>query len=395
MILWIFALCLMAVLALIGYYQGAIRVAFSLVGLLLATLLAMPLSFLGRVLLPIFGINHPVWLAFTAPLLGYLLILVIFKSLGLVVHQKVDTYYKYKDSDTRRMLFERVNQRLGICLGLANAVVYFLLLSVVAYVVGYFTIQVASSPKDSMMLKLFNTVGEALQATKMDKAVAVFVPAKPFYYDAVDIIGDVFHAPLLQSRLATYPPFLALADKQEFKELGSQKFVEFCQTGPSFGELKEHERVKPLLSDVEIYTNIVGLVNGDLQDLKTYVETGKSPKFDDEKILGRWSYNHQSSVVLAKKAKPNMSTAESRYIRGILTLKSNATFTASVDSKAVLKLPTKPNSVQTLQGSWKNVSSDHYTLVMSEEGKTVEIPAKIEGGKLVVTKDAFKLVFEK
>ena len=30
MILWIFAVCLMAVLGLIGYYQGAIRVAFSL-----------------------------------------------------------------------------------------------------------------------------------------------------------------------------------------------------------------------------------------------------------------------------------------------------------------------------------------------------------------------------
>ena len=44
MILWIFAFGLMAVLGLIGYYQGAIRVAFSLIGLIVAAFLAMPLA---------------------------------------------------------------------------------------------------------------------------------------------------------------------------------------------------------------------------------------------------------------------------------------------------------------------------------------------------------------
>jgi len=41
MILWIFAIGLMAVLGLLGYYQGAIRVAFSFVGLLAAALAAV------------------------------------------------------------------------------------------------------------------------------------------------------------------------------------------------------------------------------------------------------------------------------------------------------------------------------------------------------------------
>src|SRR5947209_17719052 len=145
MILWMFALCRMAVSALIGYYQGAVRVGFSLIGLLVAALLAMPLSGLMKPILGIFGMTHPILLSFVAPAVAYLLVLTIFKIGAVAAHKKIDAYYKYKGSDTKRSLFERVNSKLGICLGLANATVYVFLLAVVAYVFGYFTIQVAAS----------------------------------------------------------------------------------------------------------------------------------------------------------------------------------------------------------------------------------------------------------
>src|SRR5438105_2659110 len=124
MILWIFALCLMAVSGLIGYYQGAVRVAFSLVGLLMAALLAMPLAGLIKPILPMVGLSHPVLLSFLGPILAYLLILIGFKCAAVAVHKKVEAYYKYKASDTQRSLFARLNQHLGICVGLANATVY-------------------------------------------------------------------------------------------------------------------------------------------------------------------------------------------------------------------------------------------------------------------------------
>ena len=60
MILWIFVICLFAVLGVIGYYQGAIRVAFSFVGILTAAALAFPLSGIVNSLLPAFGLSHPV-----------------------------------------------------------------------------------------------------------------------------------------------------------------------------------------------------------------------------------------------------------------------------------------------------------------------------------------------
>ena len=236
----------MAVLALIGYYQGAVRVGFSLVGLLVAALLAMPLSGLMKPILGIFGLSHPVLLSFAAPALAYLLVLIIFKSAAVVVHRKIDAYYKYKGSDTQRSLFERVNQRLGICLGLANATVYVFLLATVAYVFGYFTIQVAASDKDSAGLKIANRVCQDLESTGMSKAIAPFVPATMSYYDGADIIGHIYHNPLAsQGRLSSYPAFLGLAEKTEFRSLGDDvKFQQFWLEGHSLGELLVARTVK-------------------------------------------------------------------------------------------------------------------------------------------------------
>ena len=59
MMFWLLALVLLASLAGIGYRQGAIRMAFSSVGILLGALLAGPLGKLLKPLLVGFGVKNP------------------------------------------------------------------------------------------------------------------------------------------------------------------------------------------------------------------------------------------------------------------------------------------------------------------------------------------------
>ena len=61
------------------------------------------------------------------------------------MHQKVDVHYKYKGGDLRLMLWERLNRRLGLCLGLVNGTLYLILIAFVIYAVSYWTVQVAMS----------------------------------------------------------------------------------------------------------------------------------------------------------------------------------------------------------------------------------------------------------
>ncbi len=386
----------MATIGLIGYYQGAIRVGFSLAGLLLAAWLCVRLSGMVRPLLPVVGVVHPVLIAFIAPAIVYALIVVIFKSAAVAVHNRVDTHYKYNASDTERRLWLRLNERLGVCLGLANGAVYFLLVATVAYVLGYSTVQVSTSEKDSAALKVLNRITQEMQSARLDKAVAPFAPASELYYDAADILGDIYHNPLLQSRLSSYPVFLTLAEKPQFKDIGNDvAFQEFWQRGPTVSELIQHPKAQPLIKDAGLYTNIVAMLGRDLQDLKGYLETGKSAKYDDEKILGRWDYDFQESWARVKKSKPNMGSAELRWAKRTLSGFANASLTAMIDNQATLKLPSTNNAAAVLKGSWKAAGDGQYSLDLNDRGKPVTLQVAVEASKLVLPKDGFSLVFEK
>src|SRR6266850_1129790 len=107
MTIWLLAIVLLASLAGVGYRQGAIRVAVSLVGIIIAALLAAPLAGLVTPALKAVGIVNPVLLWVLGPFIVFLVLLTAFKIGGLALHKKVDVYYKYKAGDLRMALFNR------------------------------------------------------------------------------------------------------------------------------------------------------------------------------------------------------------------------------------------------------------------------------------------------
>src|SRR5437763_2295482 len=159
MMIWLLALVLLASLAGLGFRQGAIRVAFSLVGILLGALLAGPLGRLLKPALMAVGVKNPMLLWLLAPFLVFMAISIIFKIAALTVHQKVDVHYKYHAGDLRLALWERLNRRLGLCLGLLNGTVYFILICFAVYSLSYWTAQMATAESDPKWLKLLDRMG--------------------------------------------------------------------------------------------------------------------------------------------------------------------------------------------------------------------------------------------
>ena len=394
MILWIVALLLLGLVGMVGYYQGAVRAAMSFLGLIVGAALAVPLGNAIGPILKLVGVKHPVLIALIAPLVVFVVILSAFKIGGLTLHRKLDGYYKYQGSDTKRLLFERMNQRVGIAVGVLNAAVYVLLLAGLFYVLGYFTVQMAPKANDPFLMKLVSRVAQDVQSTSLHKALGPFIMAKERYFDAVDAMGTIFHNPVVQNRLATYPPFLPISDRQEFKDLGKDvKFQEFWLKGPGYEEFKDHPKIGPLIQNVDLYTNVTATLNGDYKDLNTWLQTGKSEKFGDEKIIGRWEVDLGASMAHARKSKPNITTVELRWLRRSLLGLSNATFVAFLDNKARLRLP-MTNGVQNLQGTWQG-GGNNYTLSFTDGKRKVEFPATVEGNRLALSKDNLTLLFDK
>lgn len=393
MILWLIALAVLACVAIVGFYQGALRAAFSFVGLLLAAALASPIGSLLESMVPILGIRNPVVIAFVAPTVAFLLVLILFKVGAAAVHKKVEAWYKYKGSDTQRLLWERMNARVGIGIGLANGTIYVLLICTLLYSIGYLTVQVGTGERDSWMVRLVNRLNDDLKTTRMDKAVAGFMPKSELYYDGADVVADIFHTPLLQNRLVNYPPFLLVGEKSEFKPLQDPAFQGQWIKGMTFGEFMNHEKVKPLIENHDVVTNVLGMLSGDLKDLKVYLTTGKSPKYDDEKILGRWEFNFKASMNAARRKKPNMGSAEVTRMRALLgTVFQNSTLTATIDKRAILKLPSAPGGKGEATGTW-NSNDGKYQITLRESGQKQDMEVQVDGRNLIFTKDGYVLVF--
>jgi hypothetical protein len=406
MLIWMLALVLFGALGYIGFALGVIRVAFTFIGLLVASLLAWPLGHLMSPVLGMVGLKNPVLVWLLGPFVVFIIILIVFKVCGMVVHKKVDVYYKYKAGELRMGLWNRLSARLGICVGLANAAVYLILISTVIYVLSYATTQMVSGDNGTWLLKTFNTAGGSVESSGMAKVAAAIDPIPEDYYRAVDIIGLIYHNDLLESRLSRYPAFLALGEQAEFQEIGKDKaFTELRQRQAPMAEILDYPKAQNIMNNPDKLKEIWGIVEPNLTDLQTFLTKGKSAKYDEEGILGRWTFNLAAAVGMFKQGKPNVAPPEMMRVRHSMSLIfAKTTFVAAADKQAFLKSvgklrpPAKPNllptavDMQNFHGQWSG-DSGKYEISLTDKKHKLE--AVVEGDKLKITGDPFPMVFDR
>ena len=395
MSIWLIALVLLGLVALTGFFQGGIRTGISLIGLFIAAGLAMPLSPLIKPILPVFGYKHPVTLQIIPPLVIFVLIMIIVTVIAQAVHQKVSIYYKYKTDDKTCLKWERLNQRLGFSLGFVNGLVYFVLLLIPIYVGGYLTTQVASGAQDSGLMRFLTETRARIHATKADKVVAAYDPAPKDYYEAADILGLLKANPLLISRLARYPVFLSISERKEFQDLANDiELHNMIQSQRKVGDIIHHPTMQTVLTNTATSAEIIQLVRPDLEDLHQYLLTGKSARYDDEKILGYWTLNLDATVRQEKVADPNLTPFQLQRLKQTkYALVLGVTFIATTDGKAILKdtktaAGTPPKILA--EGTWKSVGS-RYEVTFGGKNLTVTF----ENGLMLVPTSELTYVFEK
>jgi uncharacterized membrane protein required for colicin V production len=406
MVFWLLALVLLASLAGIGYRQGAIRMAFSLVGILLGVLLAGPVGKLIKPLIVGLGVQNPVLAGVLAPLIIFLVFSIISKVAGFMVHQKVDVHFKYHAGDLRLALWERLSQRLGLCLGLLNGTLYLILISFVIYTFGYWTVQMASGDKDPRLIRYLNALAQDLQSAGFARVARAVSPMPRTWYDAADLAGLIYSNPLIEARLARYPAFLGLAERPEFQDISSDsQFSELLLRPAPITELLDHPKAQAVIQNPDLLKSIWATVLPDLNDLQTFLQTGKSPKYDPERILGRWNFNVNVAIALLRRAKPNISSKEMQnWKKWMMSAYAKTSFVAMTDHQAILRnLPQlrSPGTgaapapgPQTLKGQWKN-SDGKYQLALSGGTRDELMTATIDGDRLTIGAGGMALVFDR
>ena len=394
---WIIALLCMGLVGLAGSRRGPICAAFSLLGLLFGLLLARPLSPLAGHLLPILGLHHPLWQLFMPGVIAFLSVLILFKIVGGVLHGKMTRYFKYQKDERLYFRWERFYNRLGFCVGILNGAVYFFILMLPVYVAGYFTTEAADAEVPAG-LRLLSTLRAELHDSRLDRLVAAYDPIPPAIYQAADIIDLVRHNPLLESRLAHYPPLLALGQQKEIQDIASDAALqEMIQRQAKISDILNHPKIRAIVTNAAVSGQFRRLLGDDLTDLQQYLATGKSPKFDGEKILGVWNLDVRATLAEERRRLPEMSPRQIAALHTTLVpLMSGFALWATPDQQIILtKL--NPNSGQPTpigQGTWKKADNAYEVTLPDNKPDTVAVtPA--EGGALQFPRDGHILIFNK
>jgi hypothetical protein len=360
-------------------------------------------------LLPHIGFHNPVVIWLLPPLLVFLILLSAFKSAGFVAHRKVEVHYRYKRDDLEFSLWNRLNHWLGLSVGVLNGLVYLALVSPIIYDLSYWTTQVATSEDETWTIRMLNRAGRDLEATGMASVARALNPLPEIYFQAADLAGLLWQNPQLSARLASYPAFLSLAQRDDFKQLG--------QDADFQAAWKSHSPIRLILNNshfAAIWNNegvrnlVWNIVRTNFDDLQTYLQTGRSAKYEGEPILGRWDVNVVATLEAMVQTRANVPTTEMVAMRAFwYPAYTNTVFVAGADGQAFLdnlphlQAPPSPQSHQpptfdlaTWEGQWQS-SGNHYDLTLACGGASKSGTAMIAGARLTLNLGSDTLVFDR
>jgi hypothetical protein len=395
---WLIALVCMGLVGVVGYYQGPVRGTFSFFGLVFGAVLAGPLSALTKHLLPLIGLDHPIWGIFVPQAIAFVLVMIIFLIAGQVLHQKIAFYFKYKADDVTRLSWQKMYSRVGFCVGLLNGSICFLLLMIPIYVGGYFTAEAQVGEGDPLSARFLTQTRAELQKDRLDHVVAAYDPMPPKVYKAADIAALVLHNPLSEARLSHYPPLLQLAERPEFKNLANDvSLQQLIQTQSKVIEIIKYPKVQAILTNAAITADVSVLIGNDLDDLQGFLMTGQSAKYDSEPILGIWTGNRIGTMTQVRQGQPGLTPLQLREKeQDIFPILEGLSLTAIPNGQMILKksTPNSPDNAVVAMGTWKREGADYQVTLPGSHPETSDV--RIENGnQLLLPKDGYVLVFDK
>jgi hypothetical protein len=314
----------------------------------------------------------------------------------------VVVHVKYESDDARYFIWHRMFTRLGFCTGLFNGAVYFVLLMVPLYIGGWFAQAAAATADDAAALpggaRFLAHTRVSLHNLGMDRLLSAYDPVPAKVYQAADITVLVLHNPLLESRLANYPPCLTLVQRHpEFHDLGNDlDLQQMIQSQAPVGEILKHPAVQAIVTNSAITGDIESLLGDNLDDLQTYLTTGQSPKYDSEPILGSWSVNPEATYAQLRK-RGGMTPLQIRNNRiRMASFVPGLSIICTIDNEFIMKKASEASTDSSVvaAGTWKKDGDSYDVNLPGAKPPTTEIEIE-NGSRMLLPKDGDVLVFDK
>ena len=161
--------------------------------------------------------------------------------------------------------------------------------------------------------------------------------------------------------------------------------------------------VQAIMKDSDLLTTVWTVVQTNLDDIATYLKTGKSPKYDGEKMIGVWDFNANVSVAQFGQLHPKTQSSDLRAMRTMWSQAyANTTFEAGTDGQSFLLnapdfkdyKPGQPMTTETWKGQWSN-DGGTYTVTLSSNGENKTYIATADALRLTLKDDSNVFVFDR
>jgi hypothetical protein len=337
MLIWVLAALLVGGFGLVGHQSGAIRSGLGLIGAALGLALTGVLGGLLGPALAAMGVTDQIALKLLPGVFAFVIVFVVFFGIGVAVHRPVEHHFKYRTDEPTRQAFERANEASGLFVGLVTGICIFFGVGKYIYRQGYLVVQTTSESAEATPVRYLGQIRQEMDSTGWSKTFAALDTTPAKFYEVSDILGILHGNPLLHGRVEDYPPFLSLAETPEFTEIGGdQEYQKLLQEQPAVATLLNHPKTLAVLNNPTLMDTFARL---DLKDFRQYLETGVSPHYEDERILGRWRMDPVAVFTALKRSRLNTSPAEMKKLREALgPMLAGVTLVAYPDGKFVMKV---------------------------------------------------------
>lgn len=337
MLIWVVAVVLVGGFGLLGHQAGAIRWGIGFIGAALGLALVGVAGGPVASGLAMMGVKDYIDLALLPGVIVFSLLTIVFLVIGVAAHRPVELHFKYRSDEPTRAAFERMNQAIGLFVGLISGICVFFSVGNYVYRQGYLVTQVTGDNGEATPVRYIAQLRSEMESTGWARTFAAMDNSPAKYYEVSDILGILHANPLVQGRAENYPQFLALGSQQEFAEIGSDaEFLKLIQGKPALAAVLNHPKALAVIYSPTLRETFSKV---DLKDFRKYLETGISPRYEDEKILGRWRMDPGTVLTQLKRDRLNLSPAEMRTIRAAVTpILSGATLVAYTDGRFSIKI---------------------------------------------------------
>ncbi len=401
MTIWIFAILLIAAVAVTGLRQGAIRASISTIGIIFGALFAGLAGIIFKFILPHMGVSDPIFVWMLAPICGFILINILFKVAAFKVFTKIDVFYRYKAGDLRLAMWERLDSRLGVCVGVLNGSLYFILIGFVIFNLSYWTAQAASDSKQpSILTRLVNQMGHDLESTGMARSAAAVHSVNHDYYRFADLAGLLLQNPQLGGRFATYPGLTSLWQRDDMQPLANDGTLTNClASDATLGDILNEPPVQDFLKNKDLIKTVTGTVTDNWDDFTNYLQTGVSAKYANQKFLGTWQFNIDVSAAWFRQSSPNMTPTEMASVRALWSKAySQTTLLFTGDGQVFIdnlpKFNTQPGQPPGMQ-NWKGTWTPDGTLDIKVNDQEKFLSATAQDFRLTVKDGRNLLIFDR